>query len=291
MPSRSRKRKSRSASKASKSDEKGAAEQRRRPTWWGTLSFGLVTLPVELYPTTRSNRASLRMVAEDGTPLKRRYFCQKDGELLEPDDIVRGYPVGDDEYVMLEDEELEALDPDRSRVIDLESFVPLGDIDPSYLENTYVLVPDADATTAYRLLVTGMAEAERAGIATFVMRGKAYVIAIVSVQGTLRALTLRYHDELRTPAEVGLPELRTADVDEVERFEKAMKSLYEKELDLGELEDRESQRLRKLALSKLKKGRDVHQVDEAEVEPEDEDAPYVDVMQLLKQNLGLSAKV
>src|SRR5690606_32223653 len=132
----------------SKSDEKKQASDRRRPVWSGTLSFGLVTLPVELYPTTRSSRASLRMVDEDGTPLKRRYFSQKKGELLEPGDIVRGYPIGDDEYVIVEDEELEALDPERSRVIDLESFVPLADIDPGYLESSYVLVPDPDATVA-----------------------------------------------------------------------------------------------------------------------------------------------
>lgn len=281
---------SKGSSKAAKSDDKRQATERRRPVWSGTLSFGLVTLPVELYPTTRSSRASLRMVDEDGTPLRRRYFCQKDGELLEPSDIVRGYPIGDDEYVMIEDEELEALDPDRSRVIDLESFVPLGDIDPSYQESAYVLVPDPDATVAYRLLVTSMAEADRAGIATFVMRGKAYIIAIVSREGTLRALTLRYHDELRTPEDVGLPELETADVDEVKRYEKAIKKLTEKALDPSQLEDRASQRLRKLAQSKLKKGRDVHQVDEDEVEPEDDDQPFVDVMELLKQSLGRSAE-
>lgn len=267
-----------------------APEQRRRPVWSGTLSFGLVTLPVELYSTTRSSRASLRMVASDGTPLKRRYFCQKDGELLDSSDIVRGYPVGEDRYVMIEDEELDALDPDRSRVIDLESFVPRGDIDPSYIENSYVLVPDPDATIAYRLLVASMAESERAGIATFVMRGKSYVVAIVALEGTLRAMTLRYHDELRSPGDVGLPELETADVDEVKRYEKAMKKLAEKGLDPSELGDRASQRLRDLAQSKLKKGHDVHQVDEDEVEPEDDDTPTIDIMELLKQSLGQAAK-
>ncbi len=291
MPSKNEKKAANKDAKGRKGkDEKKAGAERRRPVWSGTLSFGLVTLPVELYPTTRSSRASLRMVAEDGTPLKRRYFSQQGGEPLEQSDIVRGYPIGDDEYVVVEDEELDALDPDRSRVIDLESFVPLADIDPSYLENAYVLVPDPDATVAYRLLVGSMAEAERAGIATFVMRGKAYIVAILSLDGTLRALTLRYHDELRSPEDVGLPQLETADVDEVERYVKAMEKLKKKSLDLESLEDRASQRLRKLAQGKLAKGRDVHQVDEDEVEPEDDDEVFVDVMELLKRSLGKAVK-
>lgn len=290
MPKKGGKRKSPGPGKTAKGDGKRAKPEGRRPIWAGTLAFGLVTLPVELYPTTRSSRASLRMVDDDGTPLKRRYFSQQDGELLEPDDIVRGYPVGDDKFVMVEDEELEALDPEHSRVIDLESFVPVEDIDPSYLERAYVLVPDSDAAVAYRLLVESIAEANRAGIATFVMRGKAYVVAIVSRGGTLRALTMRYHDELRTPEGVGLPELETADATEVARYEKAMKRLTENALNLTELEDRASQRLRKLAQSKLKKGQDVHKVDESEVEPEDDESPVVDIIELLKRSLGRGAE-
>lgn len=290
MPKKGGKRKSSGSAKTGKGEGKRAKPEGRRPIWAGTLAFGLVTLPVELYPTTRSSRASLRMVDADGTPLKRRYFSQQDGELLEPDDIVRGYPVSEDKFVMVEDEELEALDPEHSRVIDLESFVPVDEIDPSYLERAFVLVPDPDAAVAYRLLVESIAEADRAGIATFVMRGKAYLVAIVSRGGTLRALTMRYHDELRTPQGVGLPELDTADATEVARYEKAMKRLTEDGLDLTELEDRASQRLRKLAQSKLKKGQDVHKVDEDEVEPEDDEGPVVDIMELLKRSLGRAAE-
>lgn len=278
--------------KRKKSDKSNKSEksETRRPLWSGTLAFGLVTLPVELYPTTRASSASLRMVDDDGTPLRRRYFSQTDGELLEREDIVRGYPVGEGEFVLVEDEELEELDPDHSRIIDLESFVPLEGIDPSYLERAYVLVPDPDAAVAYRLLVKSIAEAERAGIATFVMRGKAYIVAIVSRGGTLRALTMRYHDELRTPESVGLPELQTADAGEVAQYETAMKKLSEEGLDPSELSDRASTRLRKLAESKLKKGQDVHKVDESEVEPDDDDQPIVDVMELLKRSLGQSAQ-
>ncbi|HLU83304.1 MAG TPA: Ku protein [Trueperaceae bacterium] len=258
----------------------------RRPVWSGTLAFGLVTLPVDLYSATRPARASLRMIAPDGTPLRRRYVAQDGDKLLDDRDIVRGYPVGDDEFVLVEDSELDALDPERSRVIDLESFVPAEDIDPGLIENSYVLVPDPDATTAYRLLVKSMTDSDRTGIATFVMRGKSYVVAILAHDGTLRAVTLRYHDEMRSPADIGLPELETADVDEVERYRKAMKRLVDKELDADELVDRGSERLRALADKKLKKGRDVHKVAKDEVEPEPQDGETVDIMELLRQSLG-----
>lgn len=261
----------------------------RRPVWAGTLAFGLVTLPVDLYPATRASRASLRMIDASGTPLRRRYTGQDSDDLLKDADIVRGYPVGDERFVTIEDAELEALDPVRSRTIDLESFVPETEIDPTLIESSYVLVPDADAITAYRLLVTSMAEAGRAGIATFVMRGKAYVVAILSREGTLRALTLRYHDEVRTPADIGLPDIETADVQEVDRLERAMKKLEDEALDTVALADEASRRLKQLAAAKLKKGADVHEISQGEAES-DPDGPVVDVMELLRRSLGQVAK-
>lgn len=264
---------------------------RGRPVWSGTLAFGLVTLPVELYPTTRPGGISLRMIAPDGTPLSRRYFCEADGEVLSADEIVRGYPVGDDEFVMVEDEELEALDPDRSRVIDLDVFVPRADLDPSYVQNTYVLLPGKDAATAYRLLVASMEEEDRAGIATFVMRGTSYPLAIVSVGGTLRGMTLRYHDEVRSPEDVGLPELETADVDDVKAIEAAVKALAADALATSELQDERKERITKLVEKRLKSGKGVHEAPEEE-EPSDEEdeTVIVDVMQLLKESLGKAAR-
>ncbi len=275
-----------------KAKASGAAERapRGRPVWSGTLAFGLVTLPVELYPTTRTGGVSLRMIAPDGTPLSRRYYCEADGELLTSDEIVRGYPVGDDEYVMVEDEELEALDPDRSRVIDLDVFVPRGDLDPSYVENTYVLVPGEDAVGAYRLLVASMGDEDRAGIATFVMRGRSYVLAIVSLGGTLRGMTLRYHDEVRSPEDVGLPELDTAVVDDVKAIENAAKALYADALDAAELEDERSRRIQALVKRRLDSGEGVFDAADEEEPPDEEDYVAVDVMQLLRDSLGKAAR-
>src|SRR6185436_7943810 len=101
-----------------------------RPFWSGTLTFGLVSVPVDLYPGNRSNRASLRMLGPEGEPLSRRYYSQKSGKDLDDDDMVRGFEYDKERYVVVTDEELERLAPEQSRNIDLRRFVPLEDILP-----------------------------------------------------------------------------------------------------------------------------------------------------------------
>ncbi len=263
--------------------------RKRRPVWSGTLAFGLVTLPVELYPTVRPGRGSLRMIGPTGQPLARRYYSESGKELLQQDDIVRGFEVGDGEFVLIEDEELEALDPDHSRVISLDSFVPLSDIDPVLVENTYVLVPGKDAAPAYRLLVAAMAEAERAGIARFVLRDKAHLVAIVSREGSLRTMTLRYHDEVRTPEQIGLPEPEPADVELIGKIEKAAGKLTGDVLDENLLRDEASGRLEQLVKRKLSRHEDVHEMPAEDPDDEDDFEP-TDVMELLRRSLESEGK-
>ena len=152
--------------------EQEQEEGRARSFWSGTITFGLVSVPVELYPASRLQRVSLRMVGPDGTPLARRYFCSKDRKALDWDDIVRGYEIEKDEYVVVTDDELERLAPEKTRDIDLRLFVDVSEIDPMYFERAYYLTPGGNSTKAYRLLAATMEATGRAGIATFVMRGK-----------------------------------------------------------------------------------------------------------------------
>jgi hypothetical protein len=157
-----------------------------RSFWSGTITFGLVSIPVELYPASRSQRLSLRMVAEDGTPLTRRYFCPKEDKELEWDEIVRGYEVEKDTYVVVTDAELEKLAPEKTRDIDLRVFVDQGQLDPMHFDRAYYLTPGGNSTKAYRLLAATMEQTEKAGIATFVMRGKEYLIAILAEGSSAR---------------------------------------------------------------------------------------------------------
>ncbi|MEX2534922.1 MAG: Ku protein [Trueperaceae bacterium] len=256
-----------------------------RPFWSGTIAFGLVSLPVSLFVANRGKAVSLRMVDEDGTPLSRKYFCPVEEKALSNDEIVRGYEVEKDEFVVVTDEELDALAPEKSQEIDLRRFVPLSEIDPVYFERAYFLAPNKGASKAYRLLAKGMEDSGRAGIATFVMRGKEYLVAIIAERGVLRAETLRFADELRTPQDVGLPEVGEVDAQQVQAIEKEMRALESDRLDRELLVDRQSQRMLELVEEKLHSGEDVVAAPE-ELEPDEEEgAGFVDLMQILKQSL------
>src|SRR6202008_4167603 len=181
------------------------AAPRPRGFWSGTLTFGLVSVPVDLYPAVRSRRTALRMLGPGNQPLVRRYFCSVDGKALEPDDIARGYENDDGSFTIVADEELDAPGPRKSRDIDLRRFVAREEIPRQLLERPYVLAPAGESTKAYHLLAETMERTGKAGIATFVMRGKEYLAAIFAEAGSLRAVTMRFAAELRTPSDVGLP--------------------------------------------------------------------------------------
>jgi Ku protein len=195
-----------------------------RSFWSGTISFGLVTVPVNLYPAARRNRVALRMLSPDGNPLARRYFCPADEQEVDRDHLVRGYEISEDRYVLVDDETLAALSPRKSREIDLMSFVPLDQVPPKYYERSYYLTPSGDTNKGYRLLAEVMEASGRAGIATFVMRGKEYLVAIHSENGILRAETLRFQEELREPDPEDLPASSLASEQEVE----ALKELVQR---------------------------------------------------------------
>ena len=269
-----------SAPEAEPEGEGGGA----RAFWSGTLTFGLVSVPVELFPAVRSRRASLRMLGKEGTPLTRRYFNPETGEELSGDDIVRGYPLGKDRYVPVTDDELERVAPEKTRDIDLVRFVPLEQLDPAWFQRAYYLAPGGNTTKAYRLLAATMEKTGKAGIATFVMRGVEYLVAIVAESGILRAETLRFPDELRSPEDVGLPKPGKPPAKEVKRIAAAIGRLSKGKLDERELEDVWSQGLSQLAEKKRKKGTDVVEAPEGEARV-DEDARVIDLLEVLKRSM------
>src|SRR5437660_264873 len=181
----------------SKSDEPEQATT--RPFWSGTISFGLVSVPVDLFPATKSSRIGLRLLGPEGRPLRRRYYSSKTGRELDGNDLVRGYEIKKNKFVVVTDEELEKLAPEKSRDIDLKRFVDLSSISPLYFEHAYYLAPASESVKAYRLLAEVMEKTAQAGIATFVMHGKEYLVAIASENGILRAQTMRFSDEIRNP--------------------------------------------------------------------------------------------
>ena len=174
-----------------------------RAIWTGTISFGLVNVPVRMY--TAVSRKSVRFNQLDvrsGSRIRLKKVSALDGQDVPNDALVRGYEVSPDNYVVITDDELAALDPEASRTIDLAEFVDLDQIDPIHFDGTYYLAPDPALAKSYALLTEAMARANRAGIARFVMRGRQHLAAIRPVDGHLVLATLVYPDEIREPAEI-----------------------------------------------------------------------------------------
>ena len=260
-------------------EEEGAAG---RPFWSGTLTFGLVSVPVSLFPAARSNRASLRMLGPDGQPLARKYYAEKTGKDLDADEVVRGFEIDKEKYVIVTDEELERLAPEKTRDIDLKQFVPADSIPPLYFERGYFLTPAAGSQKAYKLLAETMDKSGLAGIATFVMRGKEYLVSIFSDKGILRAETMRFADELRSPSDVGLPKKKEAPKATVAKFEKLIASKSKKQFTPTKLADKQTDSLLKLVKKKQSKRENVVKVED-EMET---DRKVVDLVKILKQSLG-----
>ncbi|EWG98296.1 non-homologous end joining protein Ku [Halomonas sp. BC04] len=291
MPSQSKrpKDKDKSRDEAAQSKEKQRFHASGpRPLWSGTITFGLVSLPVNLYPANRPKPVSLHMVDRDGTRLARRYFCEKEERVLDYDELVRGYEVEKNEFVVVEEHELESLAPEKSQEIDLKRFVGLDEIDPMYFQRAYFMTPDKGVTKAYRLLAKSMEESERAGIATFVMRGKEYLVAIIAEKGILRAETLRFAEEVRSPEGIELPDISQTDKKKIQAIQQGIDELTETDLERDALQDLQSQRIVDRAEEKISRGEDVvtlGEEDESDVEPE-QGGEVIDLMQVLKQSLA-----
>lgn len=269
-----------------KKAERTREQPQPRPFWSGVIAFGLVSIPVSVFTANRGKSVSLKMVDAQGTRLRRRYFCERENKALARDEIVRGYPVDKSDYIVVKDRELEALAPEKSREIDLRRFVSISQIDPIYFQRAYFLVPEGGGTKAYRLLAKSMEEQGRAGIATFVMRGKEYLVTIIAEQGILRLETLRFADEIRSPQEIGLPEREQADSKTAADIKKSIEKRSKKQMNRDDLADRYMQRLQELVSEKHRQGRDVAEApEETGTETEEDEDKVIDMMQVLKERL------
>jgi DNA end-binding protein Ku len=184
-----------------------------RTVWKGSLSFGLVSVPVGLYPATQDKTIHFNQL-ESGTSDRIRYkkVNERTGDEVAPDRIVKGFDLGGSEYVILSDEELASAEPERTRQIGITDFVELDEIDPTFYRTTYYLAPEGEAAAKpYALLRQAMREANKVAIGTLVMRNKEYLVAIRPDEDVLALETMYFADEVRSPIK-DLPDLPTADV-------------------------------------------------------------------------------
>jgi DNA end-binding protein Ku len=189
------------------------------PLWTGSISFGLVSIPVKMYTATRSHEVSFNQLhRETGHRIRYRKVDEESGDEVSPRDIVKAYDLGDGRYVTVEDEEIATLRPEATKTLDISDFVDLADIDPVYFEKTYFVAPDQNlaARRAYGLLLDAMRESNRAGVGTVVIRSKQYLAAVRPFDGHLAVSTMKFADDVVDPATV--PEL---DVEVPESDERA----------------------------------------------------------------------
>ena len=259
-----------------------------RPFWSGTITFGLVSIPVDLLAAVVPRRKSMKLVDEEGHPLGRRYWCPKDEKTLDNDDLVRGYETESGKMVVITDEEFASAAPEKSRDIELKRFVSLDEIPPSYFDRPYFLGPDERAGKAYTLLAQTMARTKKAGIGSFVMRDHEYLVAILAENGILRAEVLRHADELRTPETIGLPKPAKADAARVRALAKEIDALAKPGIAAAELADLEAETLRKFAEQKAKSGKGVISMEQLEDDDGESSggAEVIDLMDVLRRSLG-----
>jgi DNA end-binding protein Ku len=187
-----------------------------RSIWRGAISFGLVNVPVKLYSAVSKKNVQFNQLHEsDGSRIKMKRFCAEEDAEVPYEEIVKGYEISPGRYVVITPEELEALDPKKTRTIDIEDFVDLDEIDPLFYEHPYYLAPDTGAAKPYKLLLAALKETNKVAIARVVIRSKEYLTAIRPAGDVLTMETMLFSDELIDPGDID--ELPDEDVRATER--------------------------------------------------------------------------
>jgi DNA end-binding protein Ku len=257
-----------------------------RPIWSGSISFGLVNVPVKLLTATSPKDVRFHQLHKaDGGRVNMKRVCSVDGEEVDYSEIVKGYEIRRGEYVVVSPEELESLAPEASRVIEIEEFVELSQIDPLFFEHSYYLVPDGPAARPYALLVEAMGGTGKAGIGRFVLRTKQYLAALRPKEGALVLSTLLFADELVAAGEL---EVQTAkDTKPTQReldMARQLIDTFSAEWDPAKYKDDYREKL--LAMIEAKgEGNEI-----SVPEPPPEPAQVVDLMAALEASLARAAK-
>jgi DNA end-binding protein Ku len=251
-----------------------------------TISFGLVSIPVRLYPATQSSAAiSFNLLHKKcGSRLKQQYVCPRDGEIVSRDDMVKGYEFAKDQYVTFTPEELKSLEEKATQSIDIAAFVPLAAIDPIYFERPYYLGPEKGGDKAYLLLAEAMRETGRAALARYAARGKQYLVMLRPTADG-RGLVLQellYADEVRPLAEVPLPggEVREP---ELKLAKQLIDQIASETFDPTQFRDEVRERIQ-ADIERKVQGQDI-----SESAPAPEPARIIDLMAALKASLGKAA--
>jgi DNA end-binding protein Ku len=261
-----------------------------RSLWTGSLSFGLVNVPVQLVSAVRDQDLHFSQLhGKDKAPIETQRWCSEEDKEVPFEAITRSYELDSGKTVIVTDEDLEAVEPRRTRTIDIEQFVELGDVDPIYFDHPYWLVPageDEGAARAYSLLLGVMEQAEQAALGRFVMRAKEHLAIVRARDGALTLTTMRFHDEVRSADDV--PSAGGKSTKPSGKELDAAVSLIEAlaaDWDPSRHEDRYRKRLQKV-VNKKRKGQTI-EIDSADDKPPD---AVPDLMAALEESLAEARK-
>jgi DNA end-binding protein Ku len=180
-----------------------------------TVSFGLVAIPVKLYSATRST-GSIHfnlLHKKDGSRLKQQYICQKEGVVVERDEIVKGYEFAKDQYVMFTPEEIKALEEAGTKSVDVQEFVPLESVDPVYFNTTYYLAPDKGGAKPYTLFATALRESKRCAVGRWATRGREYVVILRPVENAIVLHQLHFAPEVVPMSDLEVEDVKVRDAE------------------------------------------------------------------------------
>jgi DNA end-binding protein Ku len=188
-----------------------------RSIWSGSISFGLVNVPVKLYNAVQRKSVQFHQLHDsDRARIQQKRVCSADGEEVPFEHLVKGFEFAPGQYVVIESDELDALAAQKTRLIEIEQFVDLDEIDPLMFDQPYYVAPATGAAKAYRLMVDAMDEARKAAIGRFVLRQKEHLVALRVKDGQLVMETLVYADEIVSPASLDTAPAADAEVSERE---------------------------------------------------------------------------
>jgi DNA end-binding protein Ku len=256
-----------------------------RALWKGAITFGLISIPVRLYSAVQEKSLKFHLLHEaDGGRIKYKRECAKCGKEVSWDDIVKGYEYSKDHYVILTDEELQSLDIDSIRAIDVVAFVPLEDIDPIYFNKTYYVAPDASGLKAYRLLSEALEAEGQVGVAKVALREKEHLATIRLKEDVFVLETMYWPDEIREPEFEELDkkvEIRDNEVKMARQLIQQLSSEFKPE----EFQDEYRVALEKLVEQKIE-GAEITVAEPVAEEP----TKVVDLMEALKASVDQAKK-
>lgn len=250
----------------------------------GTISFGLVSIPVKLYPAASSQSVSFNLLhAKCGNRIRQQRFCPVCNEVVEREGLVRGYEFAKDQYVRISEEELEALEGEASQAIEISEFVPLAQVDPVYFEKSYYLGPDKGGEKPYRLLAEAMTQAGKVALAKFVLRGRENLVLVRSAQDGLMLHTMYFADEVRNFDEISKGESAKITGAETSLAIRLIEELSNEQFNPDQYTDEYRQRVMEVVNTKAQ-GKEI-----TIAEPQVQRAQVIDLMEALKESLGNKA--